>query len=420
MPAFLLAVFFFSCKKDNNLKQTGPERLRRPHGAVIGSPVSKIIGPAGGVLQSTDGLIDVTIPAGAVANTTEFKIQRIENTLQESQGPAYRLLPEGVKFLKPVTIRFSYASINMPAKLLSLAYQDEDGYYHLMNKTERNTTDKTLSVQTTHFSDWSIFNFVGVTPNAATLAKGKTVEFTLFQSPLAVGESPTIDESDILSPLPYTPANNIDWYKSPGGVGGVLVSSGATAQFTAPGTTGVQYIVCKVDNVMCNGENLGQIQFVIEVNVIESPSTNNSPADSYIKLQIDGADTITLRNNIGGSFYSNTNISGTYSNNPYDPKLVSILINAPVNSNEEFFYNQLSVPGAAQINLGSGFVGKYIQSYSCTSPTTYSTGSIKITKAEPVGGFVEGTFTCNAFRNECPDNNPIVQVGGKFKIYRGF
>ena len=171
---------------------------------------------------------------------------------------------------------------------------------------------------------------------------------------------------------------------------------------------------------MCNGENLGQLQFVTEVTVIGSPSDNNSPADSYIKLQIDGADTITLRYNIGGSLYDNTNISGTYMDNPYDPKQVSILINAPVASNDEFVYKQLSVPRAAQINLGSGFVGKYLQSYSCTSPTAYSTGSIKITKAEPIGGFVEGTFTCNAFRNECPNNNPIVPIGGRFKIYRGF
>lgn len=420
IPLFLFVAALVSCKKDDHFTETKTERIQKPHGAVIGTPVSKIIGPEGGTLQSTDGIIEVTIPAGAVATATEFKIQRIENTLQGSQGPAFRLLPEGVNFAKPVTIRFSYASLNTPAKLLALAYQDANGYFHLMNKTERNTTAKTLSVQSKHFSDWLIFNFIGVTPNKATLAKGKTVEFTLYKSPIAVAENPTIDESDILSPLPYEPGKNVDWYKSPGGVGGILVSSGATTQYTAPATPGVQYVVCKVDNVMYNGENLGQLQFVIEVTIIGSEADNNSPADSYIKLQIDGADTITLRYNIGGSFYDNTNISGTYTNNPYDPKQISILINSPVSPNDEFVFKQLSLPRAAQINIGTGFVGKYLESYSCTSPTAYSTGSIKITKAEPVGGFVEGTFTCNAYRNECPNKNPVVPVVGKFKIYRGF
>ena len=325
VPLFLFAALV-SCKKDDHHIETKTERAQKPHGAVIGAPVSKIIGPEGGTIQSTDGTIDVTIPAGAVAGETEFKIQRIENTLQEGQGPAFRLLPEGVHFAKPVTIRFSYASMNVPAKLLALAYQDANGYYHLMNKTERNTTAKTLSVQSTHFSDWLIFNFIGVTPNKATVATGKTVEFTLYKSPIAVAENPTIEESDILSPLPYTPEENVDWYKSPGGVGGILVSSGAIAQFTAPATPGVQYIVCKVDNVMYNGENLGQLQFVIEVTVIRNSTDNNAPTDSYIKLQIDGADTITLRYNIGGSFYDNTNISGTYTDNPYDPKQISILL----------------------------------------------------------------------------------------------
>lgn len=416
----VFAAALAACKKEVNSIETKTERLQKPHGAVTGTPVSKTIGPEGGAIQSRDGNISVTIPAGAVATATEFKIQPVENTLPGSPGPAYRLLPEGVAFAKPVTIRFSYASVNVPAKLLALAYQDHNGYFHVMQKTERNTTDKTLSVQTTHFSDWLIFNFVGVTPNGATVRTGGTVEFTLFKSPLAVAESPTIDESDILSPLPYTPENTIDWYKSTGGVGGILVSSGATAQYTAPNVPGVQHVVCKVDNVLYDGENLGQLQFVTEVTVVESSTTNNSHADSYIKLQIDGADTITLRYNIGGSFYNNTAISGTFTNNPYDPRQISILINAPVSPNDEFFYKQLSQPRAAQINLAPGFVGKYLASSSCVNPVAYSSGSIKITKAEPVGGFVEGTFTCNAYRNECPDKNPIVPVVGKFKIYRGF
>jgi hypothetical protein len=122
--------------------------MQRPHGAAIGTAVSKTIGQDGGVIQSTDASITVSIPAGAISSPTEFIIQQVESILPGSKGSSFRLLPEGAAFGKPVTIQFSYAGLNlasMPAELLYLAYQDSEGYYHMMNKTERNTTEYYLS-----------------------------------------------------------------------------------------------------------------------------------------------------------------------------------------------------------------------------------------------------------------------------------
>jgi hypothetical protein len=401
--------------------------MQRPHGTVIGTAVSKTIGQEGGVIQSTDASITVTISAGAVSSPAEFKIQQVESTLPGSKGPSFRLLPEGVAFGKPVTIQFSYAGLNlagMPVELLYLAYQDSEGYYHMMNKTERNTTAKTLTVQSTHFSDWAIFAFVEVTPVATTIKKGASVTLQLTQSSL-VTTDPNTDELEIAEPEPYERTDKVEWSKTAQGIGGLLVSSGAEAEYTAPDAMGVQEIVCTIDGVEINGRNVGKVLFLSKITVVD-PTHNNSSADGYIKLDIDGAE-YELKHNLGGSFYNNTNISGTFTDNPYDPKQISILINAPVKINHEYVFNALTVPEAVQIDLGPGFVGEHLHTWynTCNSTRIYPGGSLKITKVGAIGDFVEGTIICTAYGSSmiCPIPgvpNNIKPIKGSFKILRGF
>jgi hypothetical protein len=82
-----------------------------------GTPISADIGPAGGTIAASDGLISVTFPAGALAATTTVTIQPIVNTAPSSIGTAYQIKPNRLAVSKPVTITMPIS----PATLGDLA-----------------------------------------------------------------------------------------------------------------------------------------------------------------------------------------------------------------------------------------------------------------------------------------------------------
>ncbi len=159
-----------SCKKDDSEspKGPGPEPVKTEKGVAIGAPVTKVIGSGGGELSSADGQVKITVPSGAVAVPTEFTIQPITNTLHKNEAGrnAYRLLPEGNNFAKPVKVSFSYTAGNWNGSsedLLTVQFQQSDGSWTRV-PASLNKATKTLEVATTHFSDWlvgSAFEIMG-------------------------------------------------------------------------------------------------------------------------------------------------------------------------------------------------------------------------------------------------------------------
>ncbi|WP_109698034.1 hypothetical protein [Chitinophaga deserti] len=117
----------------------------------------KSIGAAGGTLTSVDGLLTLTVPAGAFTSNQNVSIQRISNLNPSAAGPAFRLLPEGVTFAKPVSITFKCPDTDstiFAPEYLRGSYQKANGGWWKLPGTI-NTTARTVTVQTTHFSDWS-------------------------------------------------------------------------------------------------------------------------------------------------------------------------------------------------------------------------------------------------------------------------
>jgi hypothetical protein len=151
---------FTACKKsagEQNNVQADP--IKTEKGIAVGTPASKTIGMAGGELASPDGKVKMIIPQGAVTTNTQFSIQPITNTLYDEDASrlAYRLLPEGTTFAKPVQLIFKYDSQdlkNTAEDLMTIAWQQANGTWKV-EPTRLNKQTKALMVETTHFSDWT-------------------------------------------------------------------------------------------------------------------------------------------------------------------------------------------------------------------------------------------------------------------------
>lgn len=161
--AVLACLLLAACKKpgnDSNPSNNAPEPVVTPKGVANGAASSKQIGAGGGELVSADGNVKIVVPAGAVAANTEFTVQPITNTLIENNPArkAYRLLPEGNNFAKPVKVVFKYAPANFNGgneDLLTAVYQSANGSWK-QAAASLNKTAKTVEISTMHFSDWQV------------------------------------------------------------------------------------------------------------------------------------------------------------------------------------------------------------------------------------------------------------------------
>lgn len=179
----MAVLFFISCKKTRSEEEyagTGIGAIRSA-GTLLEAVKNTVIGPAGGKLVSRDGKMQIDIPAGAVAANTSFGIAAITSTSDAGLGGAYRLTPH-IRFNKPVTVTISYAdqkdSVGSPCFLLP-GYQDSTGAWKMITKRTINEQQQTVSVQTNHFSDWTLLTPFRLTPAYSVIAPGDQVVLTV-------------------------------------------------------------------------------------------------------------------------------------------------------------------------------------------------------------------------------------------------
>lgn len=242
----LLLLFFVvladACKKElpgNDVPATPDTESGQvtPVGDVQEAGVTTVISTSGGTIQSADGRLHISIPAGAVTQNTTFSVQRISNTNIAGLGQAYRMLPHGTLFSKPVTISFTYDTADFEGASIDvagIAYQDVKGVWQGSGAI-RDTVKKTLSVSTTHFSDWSLFAAFAIYPASAVLEPGKSLALHVINY--------TFDD-DLIPPTPAiakpigpqrdVTAQYIKEWKLGGG--GNLQANGKEAVYTAPAT----------------------------------------------------------------------------------------------------------------------------------------------------------------------------------------
>ncbi|MCZ2104774.1 MAG: hypothetical protein OZ923_03015 [Comamonadaceae bacterium] len=151
-------------------------------GTPNGDPASASLNNAGGSLTSPDGKLTITIPEDALGEPTTLSIQPITNGAPGSHGPAYRLLPDGQAFARPVTLTFHYTDDDVDGsapQLLGIATHLSDGTWQAIGGPQIDEAAHTVSISTSHFSDWSTFSGLKLFPTSGTVMVNKTKELSI-------------------------------------------------------------------------------------------------------------------------------------------------------------------------------------------------------------------------------------------------
>lgn len=244
---FALSSFIFaSCKTTS--PTTPPDTSKGTPTAVgtpVGAPSSATIDAAGGSLLSPDGRVEVIIPPNALSTATALSIQPITNETPLGAGLGFDLLPNGQKFNTPVTVRFHYASNDLAGsdvKALRIATQTTDRIWHRFASYNLDTIKKEISVTTTHFSPYNMYNDLRVIPYFDKIAVSEEVLVAV----VFVTEGTEADATGYpLSPyVLYSTPSQIRWSVNgtPNGSpqnGLVSPTTGvSSATYTAPAKTG--------------------------------------------------------------------------------------------------------------------------------------------------------------------------------------
>lgn len=211
-------------------------------GTPLGAATTRVIGSAGGIIESTDGALHIEVPAGALAAEQVLSIQPISNHAHGKIGGAFRLGPEDVTFASPVRLTFSFTQDQIAgtsAELLRVASQNSERLWELHEDLTFDLDAGTVSIETNHFSDWSLVTGALLSPESATVKPGETVA-------LSVVICERVQSDDLLTPLvaECRPSEVIrslvgNWSVNgtPGGsgsVGTVSVQDDRSALYTAP------------------------------------------------------------------------------------------------------------------------------------------------------------------------------------------
>ena len=174
-----------------------------------------------------------------MSEATTFTIQPITNQSPGGVGSAYRLGPEGLTFAEPVEIVFHYGSEDLAgtvADAFIIASQTTQGYWQVSTAAALDATNQTMSVQASHFSDWSLLAGAQLQPATASVETGQTVDLTVMYCQ-------RVTFSNLLTTLmaKCTATSGNDWEVNSiaGGdatSGTVAATGDSTATYSAPAT----------------------------------------------------------------------------------------------------------------------------------------------------------------------------------------
>lgn len=404
-------LFLSSCKKDDASIPSGNETgvITTP-GIPQGTATTKMIDANGGVIQTPDGNIKIEIPAGALEAGANISIQPITNTNTAGRGQAYRLSPHDVSFKKPVTISFAYGdiAISTAPEALGISYQHQNGVWMALGGVQLDKTAKTIKVNTTHFSDWSFFEVLSLTPQESSIAPSGTVDLKLVRHlPLADLLAPLVPgkELEIVTEQPMEKEYLKQWHLEGDGQ---LLPLGSFATYKAPAQApAINPVTVWVE---LNLPQNGQFILLAAINIQEEGIVfriNGGPwirTDGGMAQYFPGSGSTDVTGNVreNGVFKGAIEISwkGSKGDAPktYDWSRMG---------NVNFLYR---VPGTPLNTL-------YYEHYSIGNSWQNSPGKLTITGYGDVQQFVSGTFLLEK-SGVFGDGFQTVKIEGSFRVKR--
>ncbi len=359
-------------------------------GTAEGSTVTEVIGEAGGEIVSADGSLKVSIPAGALSANATIGIQSLTNTAPLGLGQNYRLTPEGIVFAQPVTLTFSYDEEllgSVVPEFLWVVTQNADGTWAGGRKSVVNKNNKTVSVATTHFSDWGIGRFMDIAlkPTATSVKKGENVDLGL-------------------TGFKYDPDDEGDDFPPLGQINDDLVGLNDAQQLLL---STEQFATFKVKNWTLNGasspvnNNNGKLEVTGKTATYTAPGAVPNPSTVTVSINLEARDNIgqlhgySLLSNItvvDSEYYAITTIGGqevdyydgmeyTYSGEPKPKDRGSAIVSLQGNELDLLF----STPGLPFSTLGIRLKDpKKGTNGTCINPSSY-----QVTYNDGPAGFME-------------------------------
>lgn len=419
---FLMAALCLSaCSRDPKTvtppQQEPPKGVVRPIGTSLGAPVTKEIGAAGGTMNSGDGKLSITVPAGAVTANTTFSVEPVTNTLPGSPGIAYRLKPEGVKFAKPLTLQFNYQAQDLDstdAEALFMAYQGTDGIWRMITHTQLDKQSQKLTVQTDHFSTWAPYAMFWLTSHHEQVQPGKSTTLAIRTTDNFLAVNLERTEVEIMQDKVLENMSNIKNWKLTG-EGNLAPETGRpVAVYTAPGSIPQQNPVTvsvEVHNFIPAGKipgrgTTGKLILLRKIRIVD---------ETWHYGTIAGYDFNTTQRwflmeagvlNIEGIIVGMSSI------------MITAKTNAPVTG---FFpWDIAQGGGTAQAVYLPGGPGGWESGYThCKDGYDInSPGRLYIEKVETVGGtmYVEGSYTVTVYNVAVECNPPQKIIQGYFRV----
>jgi len=263
-----------------------------PVGVATGTTTSAItIGPAGGSVSSTDGKMFLAVPAGALVANTVIGIQTVSNNAHGKVGSAYRLTPASQTFMKPVTLSFAYSDAELDGtapEFLGAALQTPAGFWKWVGVATVNTANKNVSVNTSHFTDFSAVKGLQIRPPKKTVKPNGTVALEVRACYERIDE----ELADLRTGLGYDCDNDqgpssaltVDQWSvnsrlGGGGVFGAVVGSAWSATYTAPANAPSPPTVAVSARVLVTGLSGSQL-VVSNITIAEDSWTGTGKSTS--------------------------------------------------------------------------------------------------------------------------------------------
>ena len=296
----------------------------------IGEPVGMVttqrIGSGGGVVASPGDRIVLTIPPGSLAAPTDITIQAIANPMPGGIGQAFRLGPDGTSFAVPIriTMNLSGADLNgTAARFLRIASQNAAREWRAEpGKQTIDAAAKSVTVTSSHFSDWGVQATYLLTPAAAVLRPNESLPLLLSYCsvvPDRAGNGVSVLEyckTSTPSPSPGDFAgvfltewrlNQYPLAGAPSELGG-LTPSGLRANYQAPAAVPSTNPVA-VSALLTDGVSPGEIRLVSNITISDPPGY--SGAAEVRKVETAAGIRIVTSSQAGVTFILNRE-RGTY------------------------------------------------------------------------------------------------------------